>query len=249
MTDPELGQQVAAHYDDVADEYQNRYEGERGRYFEQLETNYLLQMVDLEPPLLDLGTGSGRLLAHAVEMDVTPAVGIDISSGILKMARNTVSSDSIDFFRMDSQQLGFHDGTFETILCLGMFEYIDNLAPYFQEVRRVLTDDGHFAFSVHNANRIIPRDTSGNEAYSISEHSLESVRDALSTADMKLDRWQGSMWFNKGWWYAIGAAEKLPGQKPLKITNTAAIRLQRYMNKSKFLRYRSGSLLVSATPK
>jgi hypothetical protein len=116
------------------------------------------------------------------------------------------------------------------------------------ESRQVLKSNGQLAFNIHNKNRIIPRDTSGNEGYGLAEHDIESVRKSLNAESFELTDWHGTMWHNKTWWYAIGAAGKLPSKLPKKAVNRSAIQIQKLMDRSVWLRKRSGSLLVAAEP-
>lgn len=94
--------------------------------------------------LLDIGTGSGRMLALLGER-ATRAVGIDISRDMLLVARNTLRAAGVGHVSVrqgDMYQLRFADERFDTITMDLVLSHAEQPADVIREARRVLRPGG-----------------------------------------------------------------------------------------------------------
>ena len=92
-----------------------------------------------EPPrrVLDIGTGTGaaaRLVAaRSRQADV---IGVDVSQRMVDEARRLTDSTRVRLQAADAEQLPFDAASFDLVT-------LNNMIPFFDELARVLTPDGH----------------------------------------------------------------------------------------------------------
>ena len=92
-----------------------------------------------EPParVLDIGTGTGaaaRLVAaRSRQADV---IGVDVSERMVDEARRLTDSTRVRFQAADAERLPFDAASFDLVT-------LNNMIPFFDELARVLTPDGH----------------------------------------------------------------------------------------------------------
>jgi SAM-dependent methyltransferase len=152
MSDPvrhEVGR-VRDWYNLVADAFVRRYEGESGWYLARCEEDLVHAVCDLDGrDVLDLGTGHGRLLPRLATR-ARRLVGVDLSEALLRRAPR---ARGIALAQMDALDLGFRAAAFDTVLCLGLFEYVEDLDPFLAEIARVTRAGGQVAFTYHQRAR------------------------------------------------------------------------------------------------
>ena len=91
--------------------------------------------------VLDIGCGTGSFL-RALEDLVAEAWGVDISQGMIDQARKrTPEGGKLHFDRIDGPQLPFPDSSFDVVMSVLSFRYLD-WDPLIQEVLRVLKPGG-----------------------------------------------------------------------------------------------------------
>ncbi len=94
--------------------------------------------------LLDIGTGTGRLL-ELLAPDATTATGIDRSPEMLRMARGKLAGEGqqlADVRQADMRQLPFNDAAFETVTLHHVLHYADDAAAVIAEAARTLAPGG-----------------------------------------------------------------------------------------------------------
>jgi len=101
--------------------------------------------------ILDIGCADGFFLHQ--HKDLIKPVGIDISSRMIKKARDNVINGA--FFLSNMENLPFKDGTFDKIVAVYSFIYSENKHLAFEEISRVLKDGG--IFIVYDPNKLSPR--------------------------------------------------------------------------------------------
>lgn len=99
--------------------------------------------------VLDIATGTGDLaIQFAEKTDAKRIVGLDLSDGMLKVARKKVAgkpfADKIEFVQGDSEALPFDDNSFDAITVSFGIRNFENLEKGLSEIRRVLKDGGIF---------------------------------------------------------------------------------------------------------
>ncbi len=89
--------------------------------------------------LLDVGCGTGlvskELLKHGFRVS-----GVDFSSEVVKFARE--ENPGVDFTQSSIYELPFLDGTFDIVVCLGVFQTVEHSDRAIAEMGRVLKKGG-----------------------------------------------------------------------------------------------------------
>lgn len=112
---------------------------------QQLE-QALLEAVGSEPvgELLDIGTGTGRMLQILADR-VTRGVGVDLSSGMLAVARSNIEQAGMAHIHVrkgDMYQLPQDDASIDLAILHMVLHYSDDPAEVIREASRVLRKDG-----------------------------------------------------------------------------------------------------------
>jgi len=112
---------------------------------QQLE-QALLEAVGSEPvgELLDIGTGTGRMLQILADR-VTRGVGVDLSSGMLAVARSNIEQAGMAHIHVrkgDMYQLPLDDASIDLAILHMVLHYSDDPAEVIREASRVLRTDG-----------------------------------------------------------------------------------------------------------
>jgi len=99
--------------------------------------------------VLDIATGTGDLaIQFALETNAKSVVGLDLSEGMLSVARKKTAQSSfankIDFIKGDSEALPFEDNSFEAISVSFGIRNFENLEKGLSEIYRVLKPEGLF---------------------------------------------------------------------------------------------------------
>lgn len=96
--------------------------------------------------VLDVGCGTGHaILSIAPRLKTGRACGIDISPGMVEVARSKVPAqlkDRVEFREASSAKLPFADLTFDHVLCTNSFHHYPDPALALAEMRRVLRSGG-----------------------------------------------------------------------------------------------------------
>ena len=111
----------------------------------------VIKMVANKNPnnILDIATGTGDLAIQFAEKTQIPSiVGLDLSEGMLKVARKKIIGsslvDKVEFLKGDSEELPFQDNSFEAITVSFGIRNFENLEKGLSEIKRVLTPGGIF---------------------------------------------------------------------------------------------------------
>ena len=147
----EFKTQDAASYNQVA------------RSFDRLVTQWsapvaarLVALAGLVPDnhVLDVGAGTGIVALRAVA-EMGPSgrvVGIDLSDGMLEVARRNARerglADRVEFLKMDAELLDCKDGSFDAVVSLFALRHFPHPETALQEMHRVLRPGGRLALAV-----------------------------------------------------------------------------------------------------
>lgn len=96
---------------------------------------------------IDLGCGTG-LGGRAFDRYVSEMIGFDISPGMIEKARDTGLYNRLAIGDMRELLAAEPDASADLIFAADALVYLPDLAPLFCEARRVLCDEGLFAFTV-----------------------------------------------------------------------------------------------------
>ncbi|GHC56321.1 bifunctional demethylmenaquinone methyltransferase/2-methoxy-6-polyprenyl-1,4-benzoquinol methylase UbiE [Ulvibacter litoralis] len=111
----------------------------------------VIKMVAEKNPesVLDIATGTGDLaIKFATDTNASKIVGLDLSDGMLSVARKKVLgtplSEKIEFTQGDSEALPFEDNSFDAITVSFGIRNFENLDKGLSEIKRVLKPNGIF---------------------------------------------------------------------------------------------------------
>ena len=99
--------------------------------------------------ILDIATGTGDLaIKFAEKTNASKIVGLDLSEGMLSVAKNKVEgspiSEKIQFIKGDSEALPFKENSFDAITVSFGIRNFENLEKGLSEIFRVLKPQGIF---------------------------------------------------------------------------------------------------------
>jgi ubiquinone/menaquinone biosynthesis C-methylase UbiE len=159
-------------FDSIAEEYDKWYTTKAGRFVDMVETRLALEMFAPEPGMtvLDAGCGTGNFSIKLAKLGCR-VTGVDISELMLKKAKLKAGNDGFDieFHRMDIYQLRFSEGSFDGIISMAAFEFIERPSDAFAELWRVLKPGGRLLIGTINP------ESSWGELYLSDEFQKNSV--------------------------------------------------------------------------
>ena len=120
--------------------------------------------------ILDIGVGTGRLLARFPGLD---RYGIDVSLGYLER----LDDSGIDVCMGKVEDLPYRDGAFDAVVCTDVLEHVVDLDAAVREIRRVLRPGGLAIIRVPYREDLAPYNDPGYpyrlaHLRSFDEHSL-----------------------------------------------------------------------------
>lgn len=102
--------------------------------------------------LLDLGCGSGDSFSAIKSTGSWKIKGVDLSAEMIKKAQ--IIHPNIELKIANATHLPFSKNQFHVVISLGVLEYIEDYSLVINEVKRVLTINGHFIVSIPNKQSI-----------------------------------------------------------------------------------------------
>lgn len=98
--------------------------------------------------ILDCGCGYGTMAKVLGEyFNADKVHGIDSDDERLKVAKKSINAIKLD---LERDSLPFPDNTMDFILCSGTMAHMTWIDNLFDEIRRILKDDGYFLFTMPN---------------------------------------------------------------------------------------------------
>jgi ubiquinone/menaquinone biosynthesis C-methylase UbiE len=134
-------QAARAHYDRWADAYG------RSRLLPSLQKKALAELRPrADDRVLDVACGAGALVIE-VAPRVERAVGIDLSDGMLEIARSRLAADvrglaNVEFLQAPSDALPFDSGSFTALVCTTALHHFPEPQRSIDEMARVLAPGG-----------------------------------------------------------------------------------------------------------
>ncbi len=123
----------------MADIYDRRYDSPRGKAYHGHISRRVMECLPQGVSLLDIGCGTG-LFIQRYTTDGGTAVGLDISSGMVEMARRRCPGS--DFVVGTAEVLPFCDAQFDAVASLLAFSYLSRPDRMLRETYRVLRPGG-----------------------------------------------------------------------------------------------------------
>ncbi len=128
---------VAAHFDDWADHYDDSRMGGWFRYFQ----DRIIRAVNPQPgqTVLDVGCGTGWAVREiARRVPGARACGVDISPEMIRIASEGVKGDAVEFVLGDSENIPYDETFFDAVICSSSFHHYPQPVASLSEIRRVL---------------------------------------------------------------------------------------------------------------
>lgn len=110
----------------------------------------VVKMVGKNNPkqILDIATGTGDLALMMATLNPEKIIGLDISPGMLEVGKQKIHTakldDTIEMIVGDSENMPFHDNTFDAITVSFGVRNFENLDKGLTEINRVLKPGGKF---------------------------------------------------------------------------------------------------------
>jgi SAM-dependent methyltransferase len=141
------------------------------------------------------GRGEAARLLHD---RVRRCIGVDVSAGLLEIARRDLPAERFLFVQGDATMLPLADCVFDNVVMLGGIHHVPDRARLFAEVRRILKPGGKFFFREPADDFVLWRGIR-KVIYRLSsalDHTTErplrraATEDALRHAGLKLTFWR-----------------------------------------------------------
>jgi len=139
----------SAVYDD------NRYGSIAGQrvdaFHKRVLDELLVRELERDSSVLEMGCGTGRLLAHLLKYDLRLS-GADMSPGMLDVARRRLGghADRIALHESLANELPFPDASLDAVYSILVINLIPDYSKAVREVGRVIKPGGIFVFNVPN---------------------------------------------------------------------------------------------------
>jgi predicted TPR repeat methyltransferase len=132
---------------------------------------------------IDLGCGTG-LVARAFAAQTDEIIGIDLSPGMIELARSTGLYDELEVAEIMEGLSGKQDASADLVLAADVMVYVHDMAPLLREVARVLVPGGLLAFTAetHSGEGVV---LGRGLRYA---HSAAIVRAAIEATGLTLDQ-------------------------------------------------------------
>lgn len=185
--------------DEHARNYDEWFATEIGRFIDMLESNTALDL--LEPQrgmkILDAGCGTGNFCIKLARLGCT-VTGVDISPDMLTIARSKYSHGlAIDYLETDLKHLPFSDASFDGVLSMAVFEFVEEIDQVYRELYRVLKPGGKLLIGTINKDsswgQFYLQNARANEHSIFNKaflHQLDELK-ALNPSDF--ETWQGCL--------------------------------------------------------
>ena len=99
--------------------------------------------------LLDVGAGTGRLLAKLRELyPAALTIGADLALGMCRAASDNLAPERVQLVNADAEKLPFAANSFDLVLSTSTFQWLHSLDEAFAEAMRVLSPGGLFCFAL-----------------------------------------------------------------------------------------------------
>jgi ubiquinone/menaquinone biosynthesis C-methylase UbiE len=110
-------------FNNQADSYDSSHDGDHARKL----YGYVIEVMNRfeYESVLDIGCGTGNLLAEVAKRENVSVAGIDLSEKMLNIAKQRLGENT-DLKNGDSEHLPWSDGSFDMVICTDSFHHYPN---------------------------------------------------------------------------------------------------------------------------
>jgi ubiquinone/menaquinone biosynthesis C-methylase UbiE len=134
---------IPEHYNKIAEKRSKWLK--RNKYYHRYILNHYKKIIPAQSSILELGCGTGNLIG---KLDPFKGVGVDISSEMLKVARNEYQE--IEFIHSDAEKINLGDIIFEYIIISGTLGNIQNIQSFLSNIRKYTNHDTRVIIDFYN---------------------------------------------------------------------------------------------------
>lgn len=166
------------YYSRIASQYEECALKATGYVAHEVVPHRLLQLSDKNGPLdiLDLGCGTGMGALPFIERGDN-VTGMDFAQGMLDECKKRNFKDLI--CQNINEELAVADNSFDLVICIGAFEFVESSVFVFKQVRSKLRYGGIFAFTV-------PTSVEPCERLKIKYFTTDGIKNDLTLAKFKI---------------------------------------------------------------
>lgn len=134
------------HYDDIVDKYvENLNYPHTQEYMAYLDRQLFNVLPESLGTVAELCCGRGEA-ARLLHGRMSRCIGVDISTGMLEIARRDLAQQEFLFLQGDATELPLKEGIVDNVVMLGGIHHVPDRSSLFNEVHRILKPGGRFFF-------------------------------------------------------------------------------------------------------
>ena len=124
------------------------------RYVAYLEEKFVKESFDGNRfiRVLDIGTGTGRIIESIVRQHSVELVGVDLSRQMINQARKRVKG--VDFVLADADILPFRSSVFDLVVAIRVLRYMSSWRQSIKEASRIIRRSGCYVFNTSNKHSL-----------------------------------------------------------------------------------------------
>lgn len=134
-----------SYYDEFSTWYERRRHHGYHAFIDRMEVQAVLKHITPESRVLEAGCGTGLIL-RALAPHVREAVGVDLSSGMLRAAHER----GLQVVQASVTHVPFADATFDVVCSFKVLAHVEPIVPALEELCRVLRPGGHLVLEFYN---------------------------------------------------------------------------------------------------
>ncbi|NJD54570.1 MAG: geranylgeranyl reductase family protein [Candidatus Methanoperedens sp.] len=143
----EMYDSIAGQYDSYASFWKNTMGKGVWTHFEEL----LQKNIKDGATVLDAGTGTGEAIGAILNnSNPSKVIGVDISKGMLKIAREKIKDRRVHFEVQDITSLPYPDNSFDVVTSTWALETLKEPKKTVSEFLRVINEDGYVIYAFHS---------------------------------------------------------------------------------------------------
>lgn len=146
-------------YDELGGQYLKEMymDGNWNQYVDLVEKEKVIRLLGLDTDknlrthsILDLGMGPGRWSKFFLDYSFGRVTGCDISSSMVKYAKESISDSRFSAYQGDMTKLPFDNDKFSEVFCFRALKYVPEYQQAIEEMGRVLRPRGTLVIEVSN---------------------------------------------------------------------------------------------------